>query len=824
MDLFARWSIKKLVVASCITTAMLVVIFLALNFTLEKKQEQLRNLQVTISQASNDMLMMRRHEKDFIARLLQKYRTAIHREGEQLKQRLVSIEKLIATAGVSSSFHSLNSLNAVDDYLQGFDTLADTLLRIQGMDRSSGLLQQYQNESLRLQAKVMQGNTDELNAPLLATNKALLAFFDKPSQQGRMQVDIAFKQLKDATGVQTNNLGLSQDFAQFERVTRLLLAEFSLAGYDHDSGQLGALRNNIHAVEAQLDTLFSTLPSQIVTQLDGYAVYYQLFATLLCLSIILVNIVVVVAIARLERGLVRSQKKADSANRAKSTFLANMSHEIRTPLNGIIGMTEILNGSKLSAAQQDYVTTINASSQTLLMLINDVLDLSKIESGKLEICPHTCAIKEILFDSASLIAAKAQQKNLKIKVEIESRVPAYVRADEQKLRQVMMNLASNALKFTDTGAVTFKLSLVSDSHNKAQLLFAVKDTGIGIAEDKQHEIFDAFQQENSDTSNQFGGTGLGLAIARKMIKLMGSDIELSSVKGIGSEFFFTLSLPIEEVGEQKAKRALPKVVYCSPEADPLLVQELKFYHFPLQLVNSPQEILLHLSEKAIILVDDSIDGIKELAGKYANNPLVVVCDNVAKKVDFGKAIAGYITLPLLGQRLEHLLTTLTKAKSDHSSTKAMKASKRASGSVLLVEDSKVNQMVVEINLKRLGLNYRIANNGEEAVAIYKQEHDSIGLILMDCRMPVMDGYEATETIRRFEQMESLAPSYIIALTASILDDDIQHCFDVGMDDYLPKPFQKEVLDKKIEKHVQAKKQVKSVKKLDEGKVVALHVK
>uniref|UniRef100_UPI001FD03161 sensor histidine kinase n=1 Tax=Vibrio harveyi TaxID=669 RepID=UPI001FD03161 len=188
---------------------------------------------------------------------------------------------------------------------------------------------------------------------------------------------------------------------------------------------------------------------------------------------------VIRAIGQLETALISSKEKETRANRAKSSFLANMSHEIRTPLNGIIGMTEILSDSKLSAIQKDYLTTINASSQTLLMLINDVLDLSKIESGNLEVNAHTCDLKEIIYDTAALIAAKAQQKQVDIVVNLEGHIPDYVRADEQKVRQVLMNLASNAIKFTQTGSVTFNLHAGEENEQLQAFFFSVKDTGIG---------------------------------------------------------------------------------------------------------------------------------------------------------------------------------------------------------------------------------------------------------------------------------------------------------------------------------------------------------
>ncbi|GAM66502.1 cheY-like receiver [Vibrio sp. JCM 19236] len=413
-------------------------------------------------------------------------------------------------------------------------------------------------------------------------------------------------------------------------------------------------------------------------------------------------------------------------------------------------MTDILNESRLSPVQKDYLTTINSSSQTLLMLINDILDLSKIESGNLEVCPHTCAIKEVIFDTAALIAPKAQQKNVKIKIEMDEDIPGYVRADEQKLRQVAMNLASNAIKFTEAGAVTFKLRVANRSSDKVSLYFAVKDTGIGIDESKHAQVFEEFKQESSQTSNEFGGTGLGLAISTKMIEMMGSKIELTSAKGLGCELYFTLELELEQEqqGSKSLSYNLPQVIYCSEKPSKILTQELNFYHYPLEVVHTIEEILPHISAKAIIILDNTID-ISYCTEKYSDNIVIVVRDNSEEKVDFGDSIAGYITLPLLGHRLDHLLKTIQPTQKQVAD--APKTSRTSEGMILVVEDNKVNQQVVAVNLKKLGIDYKIANNGAEAVSLYKEYYEKIALILMDCMMPVMDGFEATSTIRAFEK-------------------------------------------------------------------------
>lgn len=815
-----QWTMRGLLVMGGAGIVVLIFAFLMTNMVLNKQADRLNQLQVSISQSSVQMLMLRRHEKDFIARLDSKYRTKIHNEAERLKQRLIDIEIMINDAGVTSSFNSLASIDAINTYLNSFDTLADTLVRIYGQDKSDGLVDDLQQESIRFQRQILRENNASLDQQMLVVQERMFDLFTDLSAENKQVVDEELQRLQQIIQTSASSVVLEEEFAQFDHAFTALHNEVESFGYDHNSGQLGAMRKTIHGFEGQLDTLYVNLPSTILSKLETFRIYYYGLAVLLCLSIVVVIGLVIRSITQLESGLLKSQQRERNANKAKSSFLANMSHEIRTPLNGIIGMTDILNESRLTPVQKDYLTTINSSSQTLLMLINDILDLSKIESGNLEVCPHTCAIKEVIFDTAALIAPKAQQKNVKIKIEMDADIPAYVRADEQKLRQVAMNLASNAIKFTEAGAVTFKLKVSNRSSDKISLYFAVKDTGIGIDESKHGQVFEEFKQESSQTSTEFGGTGLGLAISTKMIAMMGSKIELTSAKGLGSEFFFTLDLELEQQpqGAKSQTFNLPQVIYCSEKPSKLLIQELNFYQYPLEVVQNKEEILPHISSQAILLLDETID-VLSCSDKYNENIAILVRENSSKTSDFGAAIAGYITLPLLGHRLDHLLKTIQTNQQPVSETPEVKS--KMEGMILVVEDNKVNQQVVGVNLKKLGIEHRFANNGAEAVSLYKEHHESIVLILMDCMMPVMDGFEATSTIRAFEQMESLEETYIIALTASILDDDIQRCFDSGMNDYLPKPFRKAVLIEKLEKNVSFGT-AKATNTDDEPKVTRLH--
>ncbi|MGR5129026.1 ATP-binding protein [Photobacterium swingsii] len=806
----------------------LVLIFFYANSQLDKEENELHLLQLDIALSSQQMLMMRRHEKDFLARHDNKYVAKMSDEAKAIKSRLLTIDDNMAAHRLKADFNNNNTLAAIDAYQAQFKRLTDTVYLIYGDTQNTGAADKLKQSTLDFERVAFTANDEQLTYQLIDLQSLLIAFFKDFDTTLIPQIDLAFDNLQQRVNTQTNNQQLKIQFSQFSDHYYLLKGYFETLGYDHNSGQLGKLRATIHSVESNLSSLYNIIPSLIQNKLSNYMFYHNLLAGLLGLSILAVLSFVIRSVSNLESALVTSREKETKANRAKSSFLANMSHEIRTPLNGIIGMTEILADSKLSAIQKDYLTTINSSSQTLLMLINDVLDLSKIESGHLEVNAHTCDIREIIYDTAALIAPKAQQKNVDLRINMDANIPDYVRADEQKIRQVMMNLASNAIKFTQKGTVTFTLHRVNHNDDSFKFYFAVKDTGIGIDSSKHDQVFEEFKQESNSTSTTYGGTGLGLAISSKMIKMMGGNIEITSEKGQGCEFYFTIRLA-KDPEKKVQKNEHKSIVYCSPKADELLLQNLQTLGYPITLLTSPKDLAAGLNqvndhvtkssistnnhEPVLILDVDAfgkeVDTIHEL---FPHLPLLLARQNNADKPDYGDKVAGYITLPLLGSRLDALIKSakaydarLSHSELDEGGELATATAKPISssehnGMVLIVEDNVVNQKVVSINLKKLGYHYEIANNGAEAVEIFKQQHQKVSLILMDCMMPIMDGFEATQTIRDFEQQQQLSGTHIIALTASILDDDIQRCFDSGMNDYLPKPFRREVLIEKLEKH------------------------
>ena len=528
------------------------------------------------------------------------------------------------------------------------------------------------------------------------------------------------------------------------------------------------------------------------------------------------------------RDFARQQaEKAERANRAKSSFLANMSHEIRTPLNGIIGISEILSETKLYASQREYLSTIETSSQHLLRLINDILDLSKIESGELRLSLHSTNIRELIFDTADMITSRISDKGLVLDISIDRDVPVSLLVDEYRLGQVLLNLLSNAVKFTEKGTIKIKVTCLSKENQRAMLRFEVIDTGIGIAKDKQKVIFRPFAQEDASTTRQFGGTGLGLAISNKIVNLMNSEIRLDSDKGLGCRFFFDAKLEFETDTVNVVDDIPPfYLIHNNLSWHQHILDEIAYFGLNVQAMYNDVSAFIqdeHRLNLTVVYLESepkqSLEHINTISDVTQSN-ITVIRLGYSGNRDYGGKVHGLVTYPLLGRRLLKALrpsinvedgalgqvTPIWEAKKERlaepSTTPSLVNVSNLSTQpqVLVVEDNRVNQLVATTLLQKSHLTYDVANNGQEAVDLINQGK-RYKAILMDCMMPVKDGFEATRDIRDYESKNNLSHTPIIALTASVIDDDIRRCFDVGMNDYVPKPFHKDTLLEKIKSFV-----------------------
>jgi len=598
-------------------------------------------------------------------------------------------------------------------------------------------------------------------------------------------------------------------FGVTRRVGRLLTATRQLAGGDLSIRTGVSGTDELGQVAAGIDAMAAQLGEDLVRRKQ---VERELLASNERLGSLNAELIAATNHAR------EMAAAAEVANQAKSEFLANMSHEIRTPMNGVIGMSELMMDGNLSDSQRDYAETIRDSGRALLTVINDILDFSKIEAGKLELESSSISIRSLVDDVSRLVAIEAHAKNLEITANVDAAVPQRVMGDAGRVRQVLLNLCGNAVKFTQQGEVAISAAVVEQDSAKVMLRFEVRDSGIGIPTDRLHTLFKPFSQVNASTTRRFGGTGLGLSIVKRLSERMGGESGVVSHEGSGSTFWFSARFGIDSAPAAFAESSRPTLsllkgrrvlaIDDNETNREVIKSQLDQFQVDIECVASAEEawrLLMAAHEGGqpfeVALIDRQLpdcDGadfglrIAEDAALKATRLIMLTSTGHGDEHLFvQRGFAAFLTKPVSQSHLTDCLhATLFGATAAAQAPERPSAPQGGTGHrILLAEDNAVNEKVACRTLEKLGYRVDVARNGRDAVDAWATGH--FDLILMDCQMPVLDGYEAAREIRKRESAGQRIP--IVALTAHAMKGHDLECKAAGMDDCITKPLDRERL-------------------------------